>query len=372
MPDPNLDPTESTDLIDADAVDFTAPAATEAPPRTQIGQPTSAGSNAAPEALDGIDPVTGEVLDPAQQIATPTSTPQVVINDPPDNDTLYVGRSPDIEPMEQAIERIFKVFGLERLGGASGRGWSFYSSMQKCWWFFKRRYRDRDRGGANYHLELGGLFHTYMALFYLMLRDGDAARLTPIRMHREILDTSVDHKVVMEAWRIFQAYCATYDDDYLTPLEAEYLAKVDDKTSCRYDLIARVEEDVLNVPAGTWIVEHKTASRFDSGTLEGWKNDGEIIGQIRLYKKAKLAKRFGKLKGVIVNLCGKQKEPKFERIVIPTQARQLRAHEKDLQVWDAMRGICEATNTWPRSRQGCVDRYGLCDYFDECAGDTKR
>ncbi len=205
-----------------------------------------------------------------------------------------------------------------------------------------------------------------LALYYQGLRD-PKTRLSPERLKDELLNHNADARNVSEAWRLYEAYTAHYADDYLTPLaEEEFASDAAGENTCRYDMIARVESN-NHVPPGTWIVEHKTSSRFDMATLEGWKNDGEIIGQIMLYKPAKLTKKYGKLMGVIVNILGKQKIPKFERVIVPVQKWQATAHKRDLKIWNALEQMNRATNTWPRSRAHCVHRYGMCEYFDHCA-----
>jgi hypothetical protein len=270
--------------------------------------------------------------------------------------------------MDEGLEKVFNLYGLERMGGASGRGWSYYSSIQKCLYYYFMNYKKKDSGTPSHALELGSCIHTMLALYYEGLRDPET-RIDPERLKNELLELNVSSEIVLEAWRLFQAYESRYDTDYLTPLGAEIFAEAPDGTTCRYDLIAKVEDEggEVVVPPGTWVVEHKSASRFDASMLEGWKNDGEIIGQIRIYQKAKLAKKYGKLQGVIVNLIGKHKQPQFQRVMIPVSNKRLKRHESDLKSWDMIRNICETTNHWPRSRASCVGRWGLCRYFDHCA-----
>jgi hypothetical protein len=118
---------------------------------------------------------------------------------------------------------------------------------------------------------------------------------------------------------------------------------------------------------GTYILEHKSVSRFTADVLEGWKNDGEVIGQMMLWEKANLEERFGRCQGVIVNIIGKQKTPQFERVIVPPQVWQLDAHARDLDYWRALERMNRVTNTWPRSRASCVTKYGMCDLHDHCA-----
>lgn len=119
------------------------------------------------------------------------------------------------------------------------------------------------------------------------------------------------------------------------------------------------------------IVTHNTASRFTMDLLQGWHNDGEILGQIMVWKQAKLDKKYGKLRGTIVNIVGKQKKPQFERVIVPAQAWHVREHTQDLQVWALYQQMCRTTGLWPKARNNCVGRYGMCDLFSHCATNDK-
>jgi hypothetical protein len=271
--------------------------------------------------------------------------------------------------LDDALGDVFARFDMPRLGGASGRGWSYYSSFQRCPYFFRLR-QVGARGRPAAALEIGSCFHTFLALHYTWMIDSEL-RLTPEVCRDELLRGGTRAEVISEAWRIYEAYASFYESDYLLPLAVEELAIDPETNSCRYDMIATVAPGHPSVPAGTWIVEHKTAKAFTNDVLEGWWNDGEIMGQIAIWQRAKLQKRFGKLRGVIVNICGKQKIPQFHRVVIPVQAWHMRQHADDLRVWRALIGMCEATGTWPRARASCVTRYGLCEFFRHCAENKK-
>jgi hypothetical protein len=134
-----------------------------------------------------------------------------------------------------------------------------------------------------------------------------------------------------------------------------------------YDItVPRVHNFVAN-----GIITHNTASRFTADLLEGWHNDGEILGQIMVWKQAKLDKKYGKLRGTIVNIVGKQKIPQFQRIIVPAQAWHVSGHDDDLRVWAAYQEMCRATNTWPKARNNCVHRYGMCSLFQHCSTNEK-
>jgi intein/homing endonuclease len=127
--------------------------------------------------------------------------------------------------------------------------------------------------------------------------------------------------------------------------------------------------DVHNFVAND-IITHNTASRFDATVTDGWRNDGEVIGQMMLWESSGMLAKYGECQGVIVNMLGKQKIPQFTRIIVPPQAWQLDSHARELKIWRAMEAMNAATNTWPRSRANCVTKFGFCDFFEECANQS--
>jgi hypothetical protein len=193
----------------------------------------------------------------------------------------------------------------------------------------------------------------------------------PVALYNLLLDDpEAPMEIVAEAWRVYQAYTANYEErEYLTPLAIEHSA-ASTTYSCRYDMIARVDVDVMGIPKGVFVVEAKTTSRFDGPSLDGWRNDGEVLGQMLLWKDLGLDRKFGELAGVIINLLGKQKIPQFRRIILPVQAWQINAHRHEIGQWQGLEGLYRASGIWPRARQSCVSRYGMCELFSHCATGT--
>jgi hypothetical protein len=114
------------------------------------------------------------------------------------------------------------------------------------------------------------------------------------------------------------------------------------------------------------IVTHNTAGRFDDATLNGWANDGEILGQQHLYERLGLKHRFGPLQGTIINILGKQKAAQFHRTYVPVVRATLKTHAADLRHWESLIQVAMATGKFPRARQSCVGRYGRCSHWDHC------
>ncbi len=284
----------------------------------------------------------------------------------------------DLNPfplVDDVLKEIFEERGLKRLGGASsGRGWTSFSIYQRCPYAWKRRYIDSSEPQIAMRVEspsraIGSLIHTYLALYYEnMLVDSPYRGFTPEIAH-EMIVRRANPELVLEAWRVFVAYVVYYQHEKIIPLAVEHDLK-DPRTgeSCRFDLIAYFPEDQSGLKAGTYNIEHKSYGRFDKQALDGWANDGEVLGQVALWDALKLEKRFGPMKATIVNILGKQKEPKFHRTIVAPETWQIEQHLNDLKFWEGMISNSRATGIFPRARTGCITRWGFCDYWNHCAG----
>jgi hypothetical protein len=284
---------------------------------------------------------------------------------------LPTERDLTITPLDKGLHQVFKAYEVPRLGGASGDlGWSSFSTYQRCPYLFKRLYIDGlryvEERPPNY-IEIGSAVHAFLAVYYQQFID-PAYPLTPEILNKALLDAGCDAAVLMEAWRLWAGYALFYEQDFITPLAVEYhVVDSETKESARYDLIAKVEKADSRFPAGTYVVEHKTTGRFDTATLDGWQNDGEVIGQIMLWQRLKLTRKFGKLTGVMMNIIGKQRQQQFHRTLVVPQRWQIKQHANDLRMWQGMRLFMMAGGIFPRARANCVSRYGMCSQWDHCA-----
>lgn len=275
--------------------------------------------------------------------------------------------------VEEVLNEIFAEAGLMRLGGvSSGRGWSAFSSFQKCPYYYYRRYVSPVQTSLVVPpiepeaRAIGTVIHTFLAIYYQRMIVHDYP-LTPEYVRDELLKKA-NPEIVHEGWRVFLAYALYYQDEPIKPIAIEYDLK-DPRTgeSCRYDLIAYYEHAHADRLPGTYVLEHKSASRFDDVTLTGWANDGEVLGQVTLWERLGLQYRFGPLRGVIVNILGKQKEPKFHRTTVAPETWQRAQHTSDLRLTEAQMHSARATGVFPRYRAGCIARFGKCDLYDHCA-----
>jgi hypothetical protein len=133
-------------------------------------------------------------------------------------------------------------------------------------------------------------------------------------------------------------------------------------------LVAYFPKDRPGMLAGTYGIEHKTAAKFDANTLEGWHGDGEVLGQVLTWERLHLEKKFGPLRGVMVNIIGKQKEPQFHRTIVSPTAFTLVQHAADLKNWNGKIAHAKAINDFPRSRNNCIRGFSRCEFWDHCNG----
>lgn len=279
----------------------------------------------------------------------------------------------DYQNIEAIIRKVIQAFDLPSdITGGSGRGWSRYSSLERCPQAFAYNYivKGVDTKDAIHTLgenpstalQIGTGYHLLKAV--QLSRSLDEAWRVLAFMESE----NPDPLVISDVRRLFEAHIEEYKQDYLIPLAVEQKAEHPESGyTCRYDLIARIDDPPPGELAGMYVVDWKTASRFDDATLDGWDIDGEILGEYALWKCGYEAK-YGPLLGVLVDIIGKQKIPKFHRVFVKPSEYQIQRHLKDLKYWDQMEYNYMKEGYYPRALNNCIGRYGKCAYYDICRG----
>ncbi len=296
------------------------------------------------------------------------------LNTLPDNITVH---DPTIVPMDVALEKAFAEFEMPRLGGASGRGWSSYQKLMACPRQFQLRYIIKVKSEERAALGVGSCWHTFIALYYLnmkaLMTDNEEEGPRPSAMRDALLKIGADAVLIAEAWRLFEYYADHWEGvgDYLEPLAIEhYVQDPRTRRTARYDLIARVTDDgkAHGVVPGIYIIESKTSSAWGEKTANSFHLDGEVVGQLALWRKARpqLARKFGKLQGVIINVVTKGKVPRCHREIVATPTKVVNAQWHDLDFWEATEAFYRAAGHWPKSLAACWGRYGPCDYVERC------
>lgn len=296
----------------------------------------------------------------------------------PDPDALITIRL--FTPTENALQAIFREHGVPFLGGTSGvEGWSSLSTFQRCPYAWARTYlpelftwgppTEFDYMDA-FHLAVGTLVHVFLAVHYSQKIDA-AYPLSADAVKQGCDARSVDPNIVNEAWRLFSAYRTYYKFETLVPVKVEALyLDPTTKRSCRTDSLVIETADDRGHPAGLYVMDHKTAQRFDDPVLTGWHNDGGIIQQADIFastwEQQPEYQQLGPLQGVIVNIIGKQKTPEFFRAFVHPSRFQVEQHRAEAPIWQAQRNLAVATGIFPRARNGCITRYGKCSHWEHC------
>lgn len=297
------------------------------------------------------------------------------------------GMFPDRPSMDDTLVRFFQERNLPFLGGTSGKGWSFYGSVARCLYLHFKNYEAVYQGngletasGLAEAIEvdayepdawaLGSLAHTALALRYIQ---GVQTEGYPY-LHRgtwpapeEVIEfAAAEHpQLALDAQRIYTAYevfCDREGDyDGVIGVEHYMAADVDGlPVTTRPDLVRREGDGVV-------FIDNKTAGRFDYVVRNEWRQSGQLLTGALVYKLA--GEPWGPLKWMEINLIGKQQEPKFERIPLPSPSdKKLAEHARLLHYLEAQRRTSQATGFWPRTGRdvGCSGR-GLCPRFDHCA-----
>lgn len=284
----------------------------------------------------------------------------------------------DVIKIDDAIGIISSKYKLPNIRGSVGaRGWTFYNVVQECARKYYYRYVEKTKIEIGTRFEIGILTHWFLALHYLKKMKSGWSGLTKFdspleipdlfKLKLELLDTGARGDVIEESWRISEGYMDHYMRDYFTPLAIEHPQIIDNpRYSCRYDLIAHIDaKNDLFIPAGTYIVDYKTKARIDEAALSAWQHDGELKGQALIYRENKLENIFGPLKGIIVDIIGKQKNQKFHRCIIPIQNNLLDEFHSGLHYWSNQAEEYHKSN-FKKREASCLGQYGKCDYYDMC------
>lgn len=329
------------------------------------------------------------------------------------------------QPMDAAADAACEALGLPLLGGPSGRGWSYHSVAQSCPHLFRETYGANGEGSGKERthpapeLQIGGLFHLLMALYYgyglgdgeafyykrgllapsLVERLGKRGRKTPkdwIKLPNDAADQilarlraeadperlAVDKpsmSILLEAERIFDAHTNFYGggQEDTIPLAVEWFAEHPLLGyTCRYDMIVRLGEDDPFVRAGHFeagavcVIEHKSARWLSEWARENWFLDGEILGQALLWKASGCEHLFGPLAGILVDIVTKEKVPKFERVLVPPNPITTAAFEQSIRWQHGEIALWRAANYFPRRLTACW-RFGKpCGLLQKCRADA--
>ena len=277
--------------------------------------------------------------------------------------------NPNAVPMSKAIDQAFQALGRPPLGGRSTDGWSGISGLQRCPYRFwlQNELANYDVVGPQ-PLEVGSLIHACLAAHYARALPPNypgwhPVSVSPFDLLEKVEQIGAEVLHVREASRLIEGYVEHwgYEGD-LQPLAIEYEAGKPGKHTCRYDMIG----DQL----GIWNYEHKSASRETADVVDGWFLDGEIIGQKYVWDMENLTALFGRpMAGTRINILFKSTPPRFRRIDVTIANSVVERYARDRKFWGDLREWLYKVNVWPKSLQGCIDRYGRCEFWSHCRDD---
>lgn len=284
-----------------------------------------------------------------------------------DDDYIMLPETTEYVSADAAIGKVVErhKIPLKLSGGSGDTGWSAWRQLQQCPFLY---YLKRVRGGVDIAempsgpRDVGSLVHAFLAIYYRRFK-----KYSVDRFIEAIAKVNVDPQAFMTARNVFDAYRVHYSDDYIEALTVEYTAKDPiSGNTCRYDGIVRIDHPPEGVRKGIYICEHKTASRFSVDVLDGWALEGEILGELAFWKPSGCEKKFGKLRGVLINVLGKQRSPQFHRTFVTPVEAHMKFHLENLAWLKKLKLRCEKRQEWPQFMSNCVGRYGRCDAYDFC------
>jgi len=117
------------------------------------------------------------------------------------------------------------------------------------------------------------------------------------------------------------------------------------------------------------LVTHNTSARDGKAVREGWRGDGQIIGEWDLYHLLRYDRRWGAARGICVNLIMRQKSPVIDRLWVVPSKVVVKDQQRATAYWTAQMAMAKSTGYYPRSRAACITRSGgLCEEYERCSG----
>lgn len=266
----------------------------------------------------------------------------------------------------------------EREGGPSPWGNSRYSVFEQCpykyWVAFEKRMGPTSPAVP---LEVGGLFHEARARYYLKALELEPTDIDDADLDEaclvaafSIIDRAekVVPNIAAEVRRLMSGWLTVFgpgnpEDDRFETILVEELVEVDRG----FPYSSRIDRVVFSKKlGGPVIMEIKTASRRSQELLSGYRMDSQFLGQQYCWRYSKHYKKYGPLKGYIVDLVVKTNELVCVRESVPVDYKAMRDWEKQKRWTYEQLVLCGIRNHWPKMRSNCV-KYGRCPLTRHCA-----
>ena len=259
--------------------------------------------------------------------------------------------------------------------GRSEAGWHRVELAIRCPRLFAWREVEGKAFSISPPLVRGSLLHIALAHHYARMREvqngGDPERwLAP---DEAVFALAEKNSHESELWMgcapaivdVYFAYRNNWAGEEWKILEVEnqMKARVGEK---KHLYTQRADLIVEDVQGRVWIVDHKSAYRINSKTLQQHIMDGQFLGY-QMFGKAKYGNRFA---GVIVNRVKLTPRYDFDRRILEPAPRAfnwfvqaIEEGERKIAQWTG-----KPTEEWPMamSNQICYGKYGKCSAFDLC------
>jgi len=258
--------------------------------------------------------------------------------------------------------------------GPSERGWHRIESMLRCPRLYALQHIDGIEFPLTRPLVNGIMLHVALAHHYKRLeceqRGTDANEwLSPEGALAEMVAKNSDSSPLWKAGvdQVFDAFCAyaqNWDAESWTVLAVEEELRAN-LGGGRFLYTQRPDLIVEDFDERVWIVDHKSAYRLVSKTLQQHILDGQFLGY-QMFGFAKYGNRFA---GVIVNRVKLSTPHDFDRTPIEPAPAALRQFTNSIvEAEERILQYGEDSTDFPMvlSNQVCYGKYGQCPAFDLC------
>ena len=279
---------------------------------------------------------------------------------------------------EAVLDEAFKALNCERWGGASNNGWSKIGDLQRCAYRYYLKHvcgltTAATGGDDSAPMSVGSFGHVALAAHYAALLPDSrypgfrADCPTPEAIFAALDSVGADPLALQEAHTVWSGYTEHWGDDGWTPMAVEMPAGDEKLHTCRYDLVASVEDGIHD---GLWAVDHKLLT--SKADVDLYLLEGEILGEALCWRLSGLDDVFGPLAGVCINVLFKGKpvkgRPAYFRRWFPLNEELVNDFEQNRRFWQSQIQSFTKLNLWPKSHNGCVARYfDTCLFWDHCA-----
>jgi hypothetical protein len=135
----------------------------------------------------------------------------------------------------------------------------------------------------------------------------------------------------------------------------------------RIDQIVGDEQD----EKAFWIIDHKTSRMNSQLMLSSYLYNSQFLGQQWCARQDPAARKWGKLKGTIVDVIVKTNPPQYLQYVVAFEPNTLNQWAKNMRMVWRMLDLYQAMGQWPRLLSNCMRYNKMCRFYDYCRTNGK-